>query len=227
MARQLARLEARVLFEELLAAVLDVVDHVRYVGQRGVGAATCLDTQAVVPGVELCGYQLRRGSRLAVIDTAGRSDDGATWSVQWRSSDAMPGNHCSDFSGCHCRDRQGQVAPPVDRYRDRTAPVRQRGHIGKSVALQVLCQQRRRGIALGELQDRIPPVPYRGRLETGGIIGGDTDSVAAADPHTVAVGGDVYTVESCNSLMGQARSCENEQDGVAATEQCSRRSGGG
>lgn len=40
-------------FEELLDTVLDVGDQVRYIGQRGVCTTTCVDSRAVIPGVEL------------------------------------------------------------------------------------------------------------------------------------------------------------------------------
>lgn len=60
----------------------------------------------------------------------------------------------------------------------------------------MLCQQLRPRVALGELQNRVPPVSSHGRLETAGVDAG----------------------EFCNSPLGPARSSKNEKRDVAATD---------
>lgn len=108
-----------------------------------------------------------------------------------------PGYDCSDLGSGYCHYRQGQVSPPVARHRDWTAPVRRPGHVGN--VLRCKCSANK--VVDGYRSENCRTVHHYQRwLEFGGVVGGDADSVAALDPYTVAVGGDVCAAESGNSL---------------------------
>ncbi len=56
--------------------------------------------------------------------------------------------------------RDGIEPAPVDPNRDRTAAVQRSGHIEIRIACQMACKPRHGGIAVRELQDRVPALPH-------------------------------------------------------------------
>lgn len=85
----------------------------------------------------------------------------------------------------------------------------------------MLCEQRRRWILAGELQDGVPALPHVDRLKANDLVG--VDALASADPDASPVDAHVAAVEFGSSGVGQTCSGQKEEYNVAASEQRCRR----